>query len=222
MSSNCQCNVLRLRHFIFGIIACVPQPSDIKVVTFGCDLLSAVKAKTSFFTFVLALGHAVWIITKGLLKGPKIIDFKKPCLAEGIHIRAHVIYPQALRAGPIGIATRHKENIRLNALRIEDAGRQTQHSVDIAKLHHPITKPATHILLEQDVIGNDDGRTGSRLESSDDVLHESELFVRRFRRDGEIRARRPSPSLFCSEWRIRKNHIRLADALTVWCKSIPA
>jgi hypothetical protein len=56
----------------------------------------------------------------------------------------HVIDPQRLGIALVGLAALKKQHIGLNALRIEDAGRQPQNGVKVAQVHQPSPQPRIH------------------------------------------------------------------------------
>ena len=99
------CQLLRLRHLVFRIVARVPQPGDIEVVVPRCDLLAAVKKRNrpsspSSLRFAFPSGS----FAEGLLKRLEVGNCERPGLAEGVHIGPHVVDPDALRVGLVVLA----------------------------------------------------------------------------------------------------------------------
>ena len=71
-----------------------------------------------------------------------------------------------------------KSDVRLHALRVEDAGRQPQQRVDVALVQELAPHGLAGAALEEHVVGHDDGGAAVDLEQGLDVLDEVELLVR--------------------------------------------
>ena len=70
-----------------------------------------------------------------------------------------------------------KSDVRLHALRVEDAGRQAQQRVDVALLEQLAADRLAGAALEEHVVRHDDGRPAVLLQQRLDVLQEVELLV---------------------------------------------
>src|ERR1017187_11022400 len=58
------CEFIRLGHFVFGVVARIPQPSDVEVVI-PCGACLAVKeAKPPLLPFVLSLCFPRWVVAE--------------------------------------------------------------------------------------------------------------------------------------------------------------
>ena len=99
-----------------------------------------------------------------------------------MHVRPQVVDPQLRRPrlllGGLGVEEQH---VGLDALGVEDAGRQPQQRVHVALLEqvapHRLAGPA----LEQHVVRHDDGTAAVDLEQRLDVLEKVQLLVLRRR-----------------------------------------
>jgi hypothetical protein len=80
-----------------------------------------------------------------------------------------------LRAGGLAV---EEEDVGLDALGVEDAGREAQEGVDVALGEQLAADRLAGAALEEDVVGDDDGGAAVDLEERLDVLDEVELLVR--------------------------------------------
>lgn len=163
----------------------VLDEAEVEAVVFGGDLLARVRVPALVLDAV-AVGGLI-----GLDEAREVLALERVSLAEGRHVRAQVVEPDFVRVPLVGRAARKEEHICLDALRIEDARRQTQDGVQVALLHEVAADGLTVAVGEQDVVGQDDGgaRFAVCLKAAVDVLEEVELLVAR--RVGEVVARSP-------------------------------
>jgi hypothetical protein len=99
-----------------------------------------------------------------------------------------------------------EDHIRFHAraVRRKRAARQAKDCVQIAILHENFEYFAS-FAFEQAIIRQDDRGASARFERSQNVLNEIKLLIACL--DGEISALRRLIRAFCSERRIRQNHI---------------
>ena len=136
--------------------------ADVEIVVARLDLLAREAAPAAFLALILALCPAVRIVAVGLLEVREVLDRQRAGLAEGGHVGPHVIDPDRLGVGLVGLAALEKQHVGLDALRIEDAGRQPQDGVQVAKVHQPRAQPAAGVVLEQHVVGHHHRRRARR------------------------------------------------------------
>jgi hypothetical protein len=158
---------------------------------------------------------ATRIFAKRRLKLREVGQRHQPCLAEARHVGAQVIDPHRLGIGLVGLSTGQEDDVGLHALSIEDASRQAQNGVQVAQLHHPLTKTPASVVLEQHVVRQDDGGATAGLQRPHHMLDESQLLVGGIDRDRKILPARSSSPLFGAEGRIGQDQIGLTQGLTV-------
>lgn len=125
--------------------------AEVEAVVFGGDLLARVRVPALVLDAV-AVGGLI-----GLDEAREVLALERMCLAEGRHVRAQVVEPDFVRVPLVGCAAREEEHVCLDALRVEDAGRQSQDGVQVALLHEVAADGLTVAVGEQDVVGQDDG-----------------------------------------------------------------
>ena len=91
-----------------------------------------------------------------------------------VQVRPQVVDPEFRRprlfvGGGFSIK---KEDVRLHALGVEDAGGQPQQRVDVEVVEQSPAQRFTDAALEEDVVGQDDGGPAVLLEDREDVLQE--------------------------------------------------
>jgi len=94
--------------------------------------------------------------------------------AQGkIHVGTQIVDPQpfGLRVGT-GLPLVEKEHIGLDALGIENAGRQAQQGMHVAVLQQGAPNGLARAALEEHVIRHNDRRTPASLEQRIDMLYE--------------------------------------------------
>jgi len=72
----------------------------------------------------------------------------------------HLLGPRLVTAGP----ALEEQDVRLDALGVEDAGRQAQQRVDVALVEQLATDGLAGPAFEQNVVGDDDRRAAMDLE----------------------------------------------------------
>ena len=100
-------------------------------------------------------------------------------LAEGGHVGAKIIEPDFLGIAFIALSTREEQHIRLNALCIKNASRQTQNGMQITLLHQVLTNALTIAIGKKYVIREHDrsaGITGS-IQAAIDMLEKVQLLI---------------------------------------------
>ena len=152
----------------------------------------------------------------GLVGGDEareVFFFQRVRLAEGGHVRAQVVEGDFVRVPLVARAAREEEDVRLDALRVEDARGQAQDGVEVAFLHEVAADGLAVAVGEEDVVRQDDGgaRLAVRLEAAVDVLEEVELLVAR--RVGEVVARGALAALFRAEGGICEDDVVAFQAL---------
>ena len=181
--------------------------AEVEAVALGGDLFARVRVPALVLDTVTVGGLI------GLDEAREVLALERVRLAEGRHVRAQVVEPDFVRVPLVGRAARKEEHVRLNALRVEDARRQTQDGVQVALLHEVAADGLTVAVGEQDVVGQDNGGTRFAvcLKAAVDVLEEVELLVAR--RVGKVVARRALAALLRAERRIRQHDVVILEAL---------
>ena len=157
--------------------AVIFEPREVEVILSVFDLLAGEVAETSRFAEVFAWGVAVGVIAKGFFKGFEFFAGEGGSFAEGRHIGAEVIDPDALGIGLFAASTREEEDVGFDALGVKDAGGEAKDGVKVTLLHEIIADIATGIVFKEDVIGEDDSGASVGLEVAVDMLEEGKLFV---------------------------------------------
>lgn len=140
-------------------------------------------------------------------------------LAEALHIRAEVVIPDLFCVVVVTAAAREEEDVRLDALRVENAGRQAQDRVEVAFLHEVAADGGAVALGEEHIVRQDDGGAGLsvRFEAAVDVLEEIQLLVARLIR--EVIARRALAALLRADtkslWKIYLYSINSSEAYVI-------
>ena len=152
----------------------------------------------------------------GLVGGDEVREvlfFQRVGLAEGGHVRAQVVEPDFLRIALVTGAAREEQDVRLDALRVKDAGRQAQDGVEVAFFHEVAADGLAVAVSEEHVVRQDDGgaRLAVRLEAAVDVLEEVQLLVARH--VGEVVAGGALAAFFRAEGRIREDDVVAFEAL---------
>ena len=101
-------------------------------------------------------------------------------LEREVFVGAEVVDPELLRPGRLarGFLV-EKEHVGFDALRIEEAGRQTQERVHVAFVQELAPDGLPRPAFEQDVVRHHDCGAPVLFEQGLDVLDEVELLVRR-------------------------------------------
>ena len=95
-----------------------------------------------------------------------------------VHVRAQVVDPELFR--PRLFLRRfavEEEDVRLHALRVEDAGGQAQQGVHVGLLEQFAPDGLARAAFEQHVVRHHHRRAAVLLEDGEDVLEEVELLV---------------------------------------------
>ncbi len=100
-------------------------------------------------------------------------------LLEGeVLVGAQVVEPDGLSPwGLTGWFAVEEDDVGLDALRVEDAGGQSQDGVQVAFMHELAAHGFAGSAFEQDVVGHDHGGAAVLGEQALDVLYEVELLV---------------------------------------------
>ena len=103
-------------------------------------------------------------------------------LEREMQVGAQVVDPELPRPRLFlrGLAV-EEEDVRLHALRVEDAGGQAQQGVDVGLLEQFAPDGFARAAFEEDVVRQHDRRAAVLLEDGEDVLEEIELLVARAR-----------------------------------------
>ena len=175
----------------------------------------AKETKPPLLPFVLPFCLPERIVSESVLESFEVGDRERLGLAEGVHIGPHVVDPDALCVGLVGLASGEEtghwsSHPARRRFRSADAG-------SCERRRAPSSNSATsaHVVFEENVVGHHDGGPAARLERSNNVLNESELLIRGVCRDREIGPCRPPSALLRSEGWVRENEVSLADSLAV-------
>ena len=107
----------------------VLDEAEVEAVVLGGDLLARV-AVPALVLDAVAVGGFI-----GGDEAGEVVLAQGVRLAEGRHVRAQVVEPDFVRVPLVARAARKEEDVRLDALRVEDAGRQAQDGVEVAFFH---------------------------------------------------------------------------------------
>jgi hypothetical protein len=121
----------------------------------------------------------------GLVAGDEVVEVgpaERVGLEREVLVGSQVVDPQVRRPGGVGAGLAVEEqHVCLDALGVEDAGRQAQQGVDVTFVQQPAADRLPGPALEQHVVGHDHRRPTMRSQQHLDVLHDVELIVRRGR-----------------------------------------
>jgi hypothetical protein len=121
-------------------------------------------------------------------EGRQVLTAKLALLEREMPVGAEVVHPQPLGPWPLraGWLLVEEQHVRLDSVRVEDAGRRPQQRVHVELGEQPPPDRLARATLEQDVVRQDD--SGAAIDGQDglDVLNEVELLVAR----GHPRSRR--------------------------------
>src|ERR1700722_9275937 len=165
-------DVLGLGQPLFSFSLRIPKPRNVEIVVASGDRIATEPAPAAFLALILALSRVIGIIAVRRLETCKVCDSQRARLAESGHVGAYVIDPHSLGVGFVRVAALKKQNVRLHALRVEDARRQTEDGMQVAKVHQPRAEAATRVVLEQYVVGDYHCGTSGWFQRADDVLDE--------------------------------------------------
>jgi len=167
------------------------EPEDVEAgFVAGDQLVIIVGAPTAVGFLVGPGGFAIVAIAHGPLVGPvvmavvafheliEVFALKWIGLEREVLVGAEVVDPELL--GPGGLARRflvEEEHVGFHALRIEEAGRQTQERVYLALVQELAPDSLTRPTFEEDVVRHHDRGPAILLQQGFDVLDEIELLV---------------------------------------------
>ena len=183
--------------------------------------LAGEAAEAALLALVLPLGAADRVVAEGRFEGGEVLGAQRPRLAEGGHVGAHVVDPDGLGVALSVLRAGEEDHVGLDALRIEDAGRQAQDGVQVAPVHQHLRRRRPPV-LEQHVVRHDHGGAAAGLQRADDVLDKGELLVGGVGRHREVVARRAPPPFLVPKGglvRIRSAGQRLRPRRTA-CRSV--
>src|SRR5215467_1362749 len=163
MTNNRRGNILWLRELFLGLGLGVSQPSDVEIIVPRLDGLAGEAAPPAFIAPVLAFGAAAWIAAEGFLELSEVLNRQRARFTKDRRVGPQVIDPYRSGVRLVSLAALEEQYVCLHSLRVEDAGRQTQYGVQVAKLHHPCAQLATNIVFEQHVVWHHHARASAGL-----------------------------------------------------------
>ncbi len=121
----------------------------------------------------------------GVIAGDEVVEvaaLERVFLEREVQVRAQVVDPELLRPRLFlrGLAV-EEQDVRLHALRVEDAGGQAQERVHVRLLEQFAPDGFARAAFKQHVVRQHHRRAAMLLEDGEDVLEEIELLVARAR-----------------------------------------
>ena len=143
----------------------------------------------------------------GSLKAGKAARLQRVRLAKGRHIGAQIIEPHGLGAVLIRFFARKEKYVGLDTLRVKNACRQAQNSVQIALIHQVDTNLFAVTVGKQHIVRQHYGsaRLAVSLQAAVDMLQEVQLLVARG--IGEVVTRCALTAFFRAEGRIGQHNV---------------
>ena len=135
------------------------------------------------------------------------------------HVRPQIVHPNLLGVPLFTLTPREKQHVRLHSLRVKNPRRQPQNRVQITLIHQVAPDFFPDPTFEQHVIGQHHRRPPTGLKATVDVLHKTELFVARRKR--EVRPSRKTAAFFRPKRRVSEHQRRLGQPGAIVRKGVP-
>lgn len=131
--------------------------------------------------------------------------------AEGWHVAAEVVEPDFTGVLFVCGTALEEEDVRFDALGVEDAGGESEDGVEVALVHQVLPDSPSFPVGEEHVVREDDGCASAAFEAAVNVLKEVQLLVRGF--EGEIVAGRALPAFLGPKGRVCQHDVISVELL---------
>lgn len=203
------CALCRIRQVVVVQHRVIPDEAPIQAVTLFSNLLPGKDAPSLVLHGMAVLGLV------NLLKVRKMLGFQRGGLAKAGHIGAQVVEPDFLGVAFVALAPGEEQHIGLDALGVENAGRQAENGMQITLVHQVTADFLAVAISKKHIVRQHHGGSGFAVgfQAAVDVLEEVQLFVAGG--ESEVIPRGALAALFGAERRIGKHQIKVVEGFAL-------